>query len=398
MSVIAEIGGKKWALGMHWRSYGVVPGRSDLLDDAAELDAPWYVLRNSEAVIQAGYCAPVADIKRPRKLASLAATLAEVREQPWLGRFEIAPELYWFIAVRDNFGILPNGDVIGTFDEVEAARSEVNAFGGWTTVEGDLSTLEGLLAEAESERPRKKRLPVHSLAVSRIDPVPTAIVGAIVLLLGGAVAVAHHFHVQDQLEHKRKAIAARLKETAKPPVPTAQQRLQRTPTPTSWLSTCFAGLSAMPESDHGWMLVERGCTSDGTVGKWVRGPGAGVSEGPAGQRDLAGESITSATPFASRPANGTDAAPDRETGRYALLTWSQRYEIPTRFDAPQRLSPDAPAGWATNVEIRMPVSPFSTDHGLDNIPGLRITQLTLSPATSGSGVQWTIQGVMYARD
>lgn len=398
MSVIAEIGGKKWVLGMHWQSYDDAPARSQLLEDSDELDAPWYSLRKTESVIQVGYCPPIAEIKRPRKLASLAAMLADVRPQPWLGVFEIAPELFWYIAVRDEYAILPTGDVVGTKTDIDAACSEHAGYGEWTVERGDMSVLEGLLSECEA-----KRTVVKSLAVSRIDPIPTAIGAAVAIFLGGATAVGHHFHAQEVLEQKRKLLMeAHARNVGQPRTPTAQELLKRTPEPSHWLATCFSDLSAMPASDQGWILTNRGCSSAGVIGKWLRGPGATVSEAPNGQIDPAGETITSMTPFSTKPANGKDTSTDPQTARTAMLAWSQRYGIHTEIGAPAPLSINEPVGLRIPVTIRMPMSPFNTDHGLDTIPGLRIERLDFSPAKGDlnsneeASPVWQLEGTIYA--
>ena len=57
---------------------------------------------------------------------SLAAIVASTHKQPWEGVFKIADNLWWYIAVRNDHSILPEGDIVGTMEQITAARNHNN--------------------------------------------------------------------------------------------------------------------------------------------------------------------------------------------------------------------------------------------------------------------------------
>ncbi len=400
MARIITLGGRKWVIGMQWLTQSGIPTRDELQQEAEELNAPWYATRTLESIIQTGYCAPVDNIVRPRRLASLAAMLADARQQPWLGLFEIAPDVFWYIAVREQYSILPNGDVVGSADEIHAAQSAHRSFGKWNTVEGDLKVLEDLLAASTA-----KRTKIKSLEVGPVDPVYASIATAAVVLIGGGLAVANHFHAKERLEQQHKRLLALRAEQAQKSLPPGyHELLSRTPSPTAWLASCREALELMPESQYGWILVARGCEDDTVTGVYARGPGATVAVTPVGELATSGDVVTSKRRFVSIPHAGTDTAIDASSARIAMQAWSQKFGVATEIAAPAPLPGDPPRGRTMSVTIPLPISPFGTDHGLDGIPGLRISKLAMSsgPSQSGSGASalkspWTVSGVIYAK-
>lgn len=403
MAVIASIGGRQWVLGMEWSSYTTVPKRAELLHDAGddgtgELSAPWYSLRVTDEVMQAGFCAPVGGVVRPRKLASLAAMLADAKPQPWLGKFQIAENLYWYIAVRDEYAILPGGDVVGTDDEVEAALAEHVGYGGWNRVEGDLESLTNLLAGNKA-----KRTPVRSLAVSRIDPLPT-VIGAVVIALlgGGGIFGVHAYH---SWKHHKEQEAKRKNPSYKPVeyVPGAGDYLKKTPSPSDWLMACHEVFTSVHPSVNGWLSKAASCSSTSATVQWVRGEGATIDYPPPGVIDDNGDVSTQTITVVPPARSGADNAADVRTERLALIAWGQRYGSKVTIGTPQPLSPKAAVGYSIPVTIPMPLSPFAPGNGLDQIPGLRITGIQPASATSpgqdsnGSVSAWSLTGVLYAR-
>lgn len=180
MSAILSIVGKQWLAGMTWRSYENIPDKQDLRNDAEQLGHSWATVRIGEEAIQAGFCAPIDGMKRPKKLFSLAAMLADSREQPWLGIFKIREGLWWYIAVRDGHAVLPDGDVIGGEEEIRKARDNHAGYGDWKYFEGDIDALTTLIKGIEG-----KPTPVKSLVTSNWPRMPTVAAVTIVSLAGG---------------------------------------------------------------------------------------------------------------------------------------------------------------------------------------------------------------------
>lgn len=185
MAQIITIGKRRWLAGMHWTSYEETPGKEELRQDAQRTQgmgqgrnsiAPaWIALRTNDEAIQAGFAEAIG-VKSPKHIASLAAMLADSKVQPWNGIFQIADDLWWYIAVRDGHAILPDGDVIGTKAEIDAARQRHASFTDWNVVEGDLGLLEAML-NAVVHKPT----PVRS-TVSNHLPMMWMVVGSVVLV------------------------------------------------------------------------------------------------------------------------------------------------------------------------------------------------------------------------
>lgn len=403
MAIIASIGGRQWVLGLEWSSYSGIPDRAELMkdagtDDIGELQQPWYALRVTEEVMQAGFCEPIGDIVRPKRLASLAAMLADAKPQPWLGVYQIAEDLYWYIAVRDEYAVLPGGDVVGNADDISNALAQHLGYGGWNRDEGDLDDLNELLRSVKA-----KRTPIRSLAVSRLDPVPTAIAVAVVLSLSIGGLVAHH----EYQEHERRARleAARLKRPAKAVehVVTASDYLAQSPMPSAWLEGCHQALNTVPPSRHGWLPQAAGCDVGAVNVRWTRGVGATIDLPPPGQLDDTGEASAQTIPFKARP-DGIDNGADLRTERLALIAWAQRYGSAVTIGAAAPISASAAAGFKVPVTIPLPVSPFVPGNGFDQLPGLRLTgvaptqnQQTQQSSQAAKGVTtWAVTGVLYA--
>lgn len=410
MAIIRSIQGKDWVMGMQWLTYDDPMSPADLRAESAELEMPWYSLRENENVFQCGFCEVVADISRPRKLASLAAMLADVRQYPWLGMFELADDVWWYVAIRDHYAIQLGGDVIGTLADVEAAADEHSGFGGWTRVVGTVDTLAELLREAETKR--TKRTPVNSFAVSRIDPVPVAIAAGFVAVLGVIGLVGYHFHAQKILEAKRLAfMAQQAQREAKERVPDAQQMLTSTPAPSAWLQACGDGMGVLSYSRYAWIISNTECVGQVVRVTWARGTGATVEHTPPMTVSPDGNSGTQLIPMHLVNSAGVDNSADMETERRALRAWGQAHNVTVTIGATQAISVKQHAGWTTPVTIPMPVSPFLPGSGLDSIPGLRITsagpnvQTRAANSSTGDSAAaddsaagaWSLSGVLYAR-
>lgn len=411
MAIIRSIQGKDWVMGMQWLTYDDPMSPADLRAEAAELEMPWYSLRENESVFQCGFCPVVDDIMRPKKLASLAAMLADVRQYPWLGMFELDDDVWWYVAIRDHYAIQLGGDVIGTMAEVEAAADEHSGFGGWTRVVGTADTLAELLQEAAAKR--TKRTPVKSFAVSKIDPVPVAIAAGVVAVLGVVGLVGYHFHAQKILDAKRLAfMAAQARREAKERVPDAQQILASTPAPSAWLQACGDGMSKLSYSSYAWTISETDCVGQVVRVTWTRGAGATVAQIPPMTVAPDGNSGTQLIPMRLGNAAGSDNSADIETEKRALQAWGQAHNVTVTIGPSQPISVKQHAGWTTSVTIPMPVSPFVPGSDLDSIPGLRITSAgpnvqvrsgnpsngdSTAADDSASG-SWSLSGVLYARE
>jgi hypothetical protein len=412
-AIIRTIQGRDWVLGMQWLTYDEVVSRPDLRADSDDMDASWFAERAHESVIQCGFCKPVGDIERPKKLSSLAAMLADVRKQPWLGVFDLGDGLFWQIAVRDHYAIQLDGDIVGAPDDIHVAAKKHSGFGGWTRVIGDVQMLADLIEEAKEKR--TKPTPVNSFAVSRIDPAPLAIAVGVALLFAIAVSVGYHFHarhVVEEIAQNEKDEAN--KQAAKDRVPDAEQMAAGLPLPSVGLKACGDAMAVPPYSQMGWTISQTQCIGPVMKVTRTRSEGATVADTPPGMVLLDGDNGTQTLTIAPIPSAGAAASlTSWKRASRALLAWGQAEGIAgLRIDQPIAISPKALEGWSMNVTIPLPASPFEHDPGLDTIPGLRILEVgpTVTPmkktgpgdtsdttaTVNGSQGVWTIKGVIYA--
>jgi hypothetical protein len=400
MAIICSIQGKDWVLGMEWLTYDDPVSREDLRAESHEMESPWYALRENESVFQCGFCPAIDDIERPKNLASLAAMLADVRQQPWLGVFELDDDLFWYVAIRDHYAIQLGGDVVGTEEEVNAAALKHSGFGGWNREHGTLEKLSQLVSEAQAKR--NKRTPVQSFAVSRIDPVPVAIAAGVLAVIGVVGAVGYHLHAHKVLEARLQAAEAeQAKLAARQRVPDADEVLSHTPAPSAWIQACGDGMSSVPYSVDGWTIEETECDSSSIKIKWKRGAGATVANAPAAVISGDGNSTIQSIPMKLAAAAGADNSADVAKETRALLAWGQAHNVVVTIGAPQAISARQKEGWTIPVTIPMPASPFVAGADLDQLPGLRIfglgPNMRGTNGANGAGGAWSLTGMLYAR-
>lgn len=390
MAAILSLAGKQWLAGMTWRSYENIPDKQELRNDADQLNYSWAAVRFGEEAIQAGFCAPIDSMKRPTKVFSLAAMLADSREQPWLGIFKIREGLWWYIAVRDGHAVLPDGDVIGGEDEISKARDQHSGFGDWKYIEGDIDALTKLIKSIE-----EKPTPVKSLIASNLPLMPIAAAITIVGLAGGYLWWD---------THQQEAIAQAVRAKALAMVTMQGQQLQSQPptnmpliskpTPEVWLGACEQVISQLPLAHHGWELTQVGCDTATAHIHWVRKSGATVADRPEGDVSADGETVHQRIPLVMSSNKSDDDAVDLATASLALRAWAQAISAPLQINqaatanVPQdsNLPPSMPYA---NVSMDIPISPFGLV--VNAIPGLRLTNLN----STASG--WSLKGVIYGR-
>lgn len=403
-SEIITIGKRQWLIGMAWHSYEDVPDKGLLAEDAQRLQADWVCVRIGASAIQAGFCQPIPDVKTPRRVYSLAAMLADSREQPWLGVFKIAEDRFWLIAIRDKHAIMPSmfpsqGDYVGSEEEVKRLRDSHAGMAEWTHIAGDLNDLAQWVDEVD-ERPT----PVRNL---HGRPLPGATGMVSIALLLSAVAGGVYWWTEKrtmeerQIAEQRAAMSARLQAGEAPVAPTSP--LLTSPTPETWLQACRDIIHDLPISYLGWVLAEVGCSAQQVSVVWQRKDGATVDDRPPGQVQDSGDVIEQAIPLPALPPAAADDSIDLAEARIRLRGWSQAAGLQVTFASGTQASatpqlPGADTGPTaishpespnTAFTMTSPVSPFGLDFSPS--PGLRLTSIR----TTDSG--WQLQGVLHGR-
>jgi hypothetical protein len=392
-----QIGKRRWLAGMTWSSYEDAPSKDELKEDAQRLGASWASVRVGESAIQGGFCAPIDGIKNPTKLFSLAAMLADSREQPWLGIFKIEEGVWWYVAVRDGHAILPDGDVIGGEAEIHAARERHSGYTDWKYIDGDISLLEEFINDIDA-----KPTPVRSLSGANLPVIPL-MVSAVVLVsvMGGGYWWWH----QNQLEQERAVAMAKVRAQMladQKPVVLAPSPLLTTPNPNDWLSVCGNVVFALPLSQDGWERDQASCDMASVSIHWVRKDGATVANKPEGTLSPDGNTVDQAIQLVGLKVQGSNDAIDLPAAKLVLRAWAQaaNFTLAMNEAAPAPVLPGANvseqnktgapvARPQASIALDIPVSPFDMD--MSSVPGLRLTSLR-STVTG-----WHVEGMLYGR-
>lgn len=279
-----QIGKLHWHLGMHWNAFESAPSLSEIKVEADHFSANQYALRVSDLATQVGFSYELASSsKEGGKTYSLAARLANAVAEPWFGIFHLEDDRYWYIAVRDGYSILPDGDLVGTLDEIDRVRDTHASFKDWTKVEGDRETLEALLAtiaqqESSGATPKSKLVRVNFLSTKARLPWKWFLIGACIFSLLGATLLWQKFHNEQVAQRAARAaqIAAAKNLANQALAPLAQ------PTANTWLEACKVPLFALPLSQFAWQLVQVSCVGSEALAQWKLAPGATVKNRPYG--------------------------------------------------------------------------------------------------------------------
>ncbi|WP_429322510.1 type 4b pilus protein PilO2 [Paraburkholderia sp. GAS448] len=407
------IGRRKWAIGMRWRSYEVLPERVEIVEEAATMQTDWIARRMGDEAIQVGFC-PALSKGWPGKVYSLAALLADSHKVPWAGAFDLGDGLWWYIAVRDNYGMMPDGDVVGSYDDIQRARGEHASLEDFNHVNGTREELEGLIARATA-----KRTPLESLTASRYSArVVLGGVGVVVCLAGAFFGYQYYADLQEQKRQAlvRAQIADNERKAAQAAAPDAGKILRSLPDPTAWLDACRQSVDSEPPWRNGWQLVSFHCSGPQLMVGWKRGQGATIAYAPPGAAvSEDGNSAAQSVPLRlPAGAHGTDNARALRAARDALVLWAQEHQIavtisPMPAAAPKQTGTAAMAATALGTNppapvpsiqfsFSVPAAPFALD--LSNVPGLRLNEMDLDDVTGKAGdtsTAWKISGVVYGR-
>lgn len=428
MAAIIELPGDKrrFLAGMRWSTHESRPSRKKMLDIAAN-EGWWVAQRRGQSIIQSGYCHPLDGIRNPKGLLSIAGMIAEAKPEPWLGIFDLGNQMYWYVAVRDNNGILPDGDVVGTYDEVSAARAAAAGLGSWTYVDGGLSELATMLHGSG-----KPAAPVPIRDIRRRPWVGPVVASAVI---GGATIGgmwAWHAH-EAQEAHDRAVAMARERAmiAAMQAKKTAQVVLPwtREPSPSAFLAACGRLVGELPVSEDGWLLSTVDCRAAGSdavaQAHWLLGAGATTAAMPFGTLSQDGKQVDG-EPMTARLTEDRDGrAEGAQKALRALYAVAQPLGISVSVTA-EKADGDGPAAGALPGGKAVPVEnperkPWQTMEifmktnlpvlsldglgaRLDAIPGFRLSSVSAKgagpaaaegAASASGGGSWEMAGKLY---
>ncbi|HYD63746.1 MAG TPA: type 4b pilus protein PilO2 [Noviherbaspirillum sp.] len=292
---IVEIGGQKFVCGLFWQS---LSRPRELKREAIELgrriESDLMVLRYDQAVAQAGY-AQTRDGAR-RGMFSLGAvvskTLAiegavyEGHQQPvhnWLSAFKLPNGMWAYFAVRDaNF--LPNGDFVGTKEEVLDRLHGDYGLGGWNVVIGDKELEDHgfhnfSVKQIQDLIPHKKNGQIRPHKWWALRPVERKVPWKLITAIGALIIVASAAGFAYWQQHQKELEEARQRERA---IEAARQKMlgqavpsdlphpwSKQPLPQDIAQACMDKLRFT--SPGGWLLDEYVCNTNQVTYSWSRG-------------------------------------------------------------------------------------------------------------------------------
>ncbi|WP_144157350.1 type 4b pilus protein PilO2 [Paraburkholderia sp. BCC1885] len=398
MAAIVKLPGVKgsFAVGLSWRHEESVPGRGSLHALAAA-KGRWAVIRKTSAgTVQVGLCDTPDGMESGKGMHALAAVVADLRPQPWMGVYRLAENQYWYIAVRDAQEVLPDGDQVGTLEEISRVRQRHLAYGEWIPIEGSIDDLCEMAMT----------VPVTSVLRDMRRGQGTPVLLAVAFVLGIGVALAT-WRGHERAIAQRAWLARQHALAARAPVPEAAP-WRHEPRPSAVLGSCGNAWQVQPLATAGWTLTRWRCELQAHEAQglrlttsWTRSGGlANAAPGVlAPDAQHASASTLVDVSFEVAPEVLLHAADARRAVWSFAQTYGLRLEpesAPTVAVLPGATPGRVPAvnAWsATAYRLTLDSPPWpDLGNAFDAVPGLRINRVDFDFGT----LQWTVSATLYA--
>jgi hypothetical protein len=339
----------------------------------------------------------------------------EGRQQPapnWLGAFRLPDDRWAYFAVRDG-AFLPNGDWIGTRDEVFERLNSDYGLGGWNAVIGD-SEVEAMgfhnfyprrIEDMLSKRHGRLHLPGWARlrpVMRRLSPRLAAVAGGVaVILLGAFLWMQHHRAIVEAEQERQMALARALLHRGQQHDQMLVHPWAALPVPAQFARACLQHFTDL--APGGWELERYTCEPGGVDYQWSRS-GSNVSllldREPLAQLDRSGEHASLSRPF-PMGAHADDTLLPGKTVNTRLFSRFQTLDVPLTL-TPVVYTPNSAM---TPVDAQRPAPPpwqqwrLQADFGglppdqlasYLNEAGVRLVKLTYQAGA------WSVEGVVYA--
>ncbi|AJW93640.1 pilin accessory family protein (plasmid) [Burkholderia gladioli] len=218
----------------------------------------WGVARKTTAGVQLGFGDLPHDTRRPTAIRALASVVADYHPAPWLGVYRLNDELSWLIAVRAD-GIAPNGDLVGSHDEIKAAAAALKAGEHWKSVSGlpaDLAEMVRLAGKQPGLRDWR----------AKISPV---VRNGLIAAAAGAVVIAGVTAWTWRQNLKQEAAVVAAQRAQLEAAHAKRARLLASPpwkvaaAPAQLIDACHQVWLAQPLAQDGWKLAVWQCRQVG---------------------------------------------------------------------------------------------------------------------------------------
>lgn len=388
---------KPFAIGLIWRYEERTPSRSTLRR-LAESDGAWGIVRKSvHGVVQVGQGEPIRG-RKAGEFRSLAATIADAHPQPWVGRYALDDGREWLVAVHDEHGILPDGDRVGTPEEIDGI---IEGFGGeseWNQVSGGIDDIADLVRSA------RKTPALQDLTAGpwRRWAIPVACIS--VLALAGGIGAFMHAR-QAQLDEQARVASIRAfqqKQAAAAQAARSALPWVRDASANAVLATCGSKWDAQHFEQDGWAVSTWDCKSTaGRVGVsvgWTRA--GGLAANAPGILDDGGDHSVETVDGPALPAAVAGKALSQPDARRAIWTFAQKNGLKLTLTGggmpklPGSTESDgaAPIWGLTNIALETYAPPWMLGADFDEVPAMRVRTISFDFQKQ----QWRIEADLYS--
>lgn len=396
----------RFVLGMTWRHEESRP-KARRLRELAEQHGAWSLVKRTSGAPQIAFCEPV-EGSTARQVRSLADAIADAHVAPWRGMFALAQGQYWYVAVGAGHEILPDGDRVGSAEELEALRREHTALASWSEQEGTVADLARYVAGIHTSALREVAPGFGPMP--RLGRLAKVAVGATALVVLGVCGVWYYSHQAALEEQERDAGQRRAQALAA----LAQRPTQKEPPPpwaqvtpaTETFDACRLAWSGQALATRGWSLRGWSCatTAAGLAvqSRWGRETGDAIDApgviDQAGEYALNAERIEITWKPSQRSLAELPLASDSKRRGWAL---AQRYGVGLAVDKRDPDGTKLPGDEADHPEwlrhrfiYTLPMAPwFGFGSAFDALGGLHVRSITADLAAD----TWVIDAVLYAR-
>ncbi|WP_321959256.1 type 4b pilus protein PilO2 [Burkholderia cenocepacia] len=387
---------KPFVVGLIWRYEERQPSGRTLRRLAAS-DGAWGVVRKSvQGVVQVGQGQPI-EGRKAGAFRSLAATIADAHPQPWVGRFRLEDGREWLIAVHEEHGILPDGDLIGSVEEIDLAIGRFGAESEWTQVSGTIDDLADLVRGARATAPLRD----FTASAWRRWAVP--VLGVATLAAAGGVALYLHARQVDLEEQARSAQdkVREMKLAAKAQAARLALPWNGEAGADAVIGECGKAWNAQDFARLGWVVSSWTCMTSAahvtTSVSWRRAGGL-ASDAP-GILDADGEGSVEVLDAAILQPTKGGTASDFSGASRAMWTFAQRNGLKLTFKPaetpklPGTASADGAASpWSmTAVKLESVAPPWMIGAEYEVVPGLRVRETSFDRQS----MMWSVEGVLY---
>ncbi|WP_250625586.1 type 4b pilus protein PilO2 [Pinirhizobacter soli] len=415
-----HINGEPYVAGLYWQTLRhAVTYRDEAKALGKQHAMHAFTIRKTPLVIQAGF-APE-NLAPCKGVRSLAAALACVLGDNWIGAFMIDADTFAMVAVLDG-GIMPGRDIVGSRAVVLAMLHDtldiVDASSGAKCFErriapvslgfgGEDVALRDLL-RGKALRAAPKLRPI-TFTVSRREIITWT--GACMLLLlasGATLVIVKARREAAALAQAEAELAAARQATAEAPAPSLEETAPWSLAPSALAAAraCDHALD-LPLSLAGWTLNEGRCIGEQVLASYARRGAQPLADFRAEALALLssdvkahdnGESATVAGRYIAPPPDLQQPLGDFDA-TVVFASYFQQRGIPAQLTGGSALEEPAdtpPRAWKTYAfSIQSELAPSRAIADLA-LPGLRVRTITMNIGDVQQPlIRWTIAGDLY---